>query len=177
MLCLITSKPTSWVKSLLIRLSSFKAPFSLFTCSPAETFHVILRKKMNGNLTRDQHMTDGSFPSSRNQTAEPASTNRPQKSPPGAAELPLARKRTAASMTGDDRNPPDPPGQGASFSANTESRSVDPTAQLCLCPPDQKIPRPRNGRYLSFILADPLCLAGTPFFVVSYKSKWLLINH
>ncbi|KAI9787832.1 MAG: hypothetical protein M1816_007399 [Peltula sp. TS41687] len=76
---------------------------------------------------------------------KPTSPDRPQQSPPGSAGVPFTRERTAASMTADDGKPSDPPGQGPLCSATVESRSVDPTSPLCLCLPDQKIPRPRNA--------------------------------
>ena len=52
---------------------------------------------------------------------------------------PLTRKRAASQMA-DDESPQ------STSPASPSTSAAEPTTQFCLCQPDPKIPRPRNGK-------------------------------
>ncbi|KAI9892097.1 MAG: hypothetical protein M1814_001803 [Vezdaea aestivalis] len=62
----------------------------------------------------------------------------------------MTRKRAASLQTRLESSPsiesPAPVARSGSSSIISGPRSSDPATQVCLCPPDPKIPRPRNGK-------------------------------
>lgn len=71
---------------------------------------------------------------------------------------PLTRKR-AASLMAEESSEREP------SPASTSNSNPEPTNQFCLCQPDPKIPRPRNGRS-TFLLCS--LAIGTEIFVSAY---------
>ena len=67
----------------------------------------------------------------------------------------VSRKRAASLITSDDGELPRYPSPLSS--ASLGPRSADAMAQMCLCPPDTKIPRPRNGRRSISLSSSPFC--------------------
>ena len=67
----------------------------------------------------------------------------------------VSRKRAASLITSDDGELPRYPSPLSS--ASLGPRSADAMAQMCLCPPDTKIPRPRNGTCPTPSCSLPFC--------------------
>ncbi|KAI9804757.1 MAG: hypothetical protein M1825_001125 [Sarcosagium campestre] len=82
-----------------------------------------------------------------------AAASLPSSSPTSALPVYMTRKRAASLATTDqDEQAKETPNVSTSNSSEALQASRDLPPQVCICPPDPKIPRPRNGSEW-----DPLC--------------------
>ena len=123
--------------------------------------HAVLNKSQAQEIRGSQNSAatpsrrTSSSVSSRSQRRSPSLERSGSKTPLTPEESPpfkTTRKRNAGIVEAEDKDID----EGESNSAHTRQNSGDSGIHVCICQPDPKIPRPRNGTYLS-ALPETFC--------------------